>query len=140
MPQGPGVRDDSSVDEGGDVPIFYDPLISKLVTWGDTRSHALARMRRALAEYEVRGIKTTIPFFQWVLQDDDFAAGRFDTDFIDRKLGGSNGDPFRVPDAEHEEFAAIAVALAQIARRPGTGADAAEPSRWRATARMEGLR
>ena len=68
VPQGPGVRDDSGAYEGGEVPIYYDPMISKLITWGDTREHALARMRRALGEYEVRGIKTTIPFFQWVMR------------------------------------------------------------------------
>jgi acetyl-CoA carboxylase biotin carboxylase subunit len=140
VPQGPGVRDDSGVDEGGDVPIFYDPMISKLVTWGDTRSHALARMRRALAEYEVRGIKTTIPFFQWILQDEDFVAGRFDTGFIDRKLGARNGDPLRVPDPEHEELAAIAAALAHLARTPGAAVDATESSRWRATGRLDALR
>ena len=79
VPQGPGVRDDSGAYEGGEVPIFYDPMISKLITWGDTRDHALQRMRRALAEYQVRGIKTTIPFFKWILEDADFKAGRFDT-------------------------------------------------------------
>ena len=87
VPQGPGVRDDSGAYEGGEVPIFYDPMISKLITWGDNRDHALQRMRRALAEYQVRGIRTTIPFFQWILEDEDFKAGRFDTSFIDRKLG-----------------------------------------------------
>ena len=89
VPQGPGVRDDSGAYEGGEVPIFYDPMISKLITWGDTRDHALQRMRRALSEYEVRGIRTTIPFFKWILEDEDFKAGRFDTSFIDRKLGAN---------------------------------------------------
>ena len=87
VPQGPGVRDDSGAYEGGEVPIFYDPMISKLITWGDTREHAIQRMRRALGEYQVRGIRTTIPFFQWILDDEDFKAARFDTGFIDRKLG-----------------------------------------------------
>mgnify|MGYP001163410947 CR=1 FL=1 len=85
-PQGPGVRDDSGATEGLEVAIFYDPMISKLITWGDDRPQALARMRRALREYEVHGIKTTIPFFTWALDDPDFIAGRFDTSFIDRKL------------------------------------------------------
>jgi acetyl-CoA carboxylase biotin carboxylase subunit len=140
VPHGPGVRDDSGAYEGGDVPIFYDPLISKLITWGDTRADALARMRRALAEYEVRGIKTTIPFFLWVLEDEDFKAGRFDTSFIDKKLGSRNGDPLRVPGPEREELAAIAVALAQIARSAAAPGPAQEPSRWRATGRLEALR
>jgi acetyl-CoA carboxylase, biotin carboxylase subunit len=140
VPDGPGVRDDSGMYEGGEVPIFYDPMISKLAAWGETRSQALARMRRALAEYEVRGIKTTIPFFEWVLHDQDFVAGRFDTGFIDRKLGARNGDPLRVPDEEHQEFAAIAAALAQIARARETAAAPSDASRWRATGRVEALR
>jgi acetyl-CoA carboxylase, biotin carboxylase subunit len=140
VPNGPGVRDDSGMSEGGEVPIFYDPMISKLAAWGETRSQALARMRRALAEYEVRGIKTTIPFFEWVLHDEDFVAGRFDTGFIDRTLGARNGDPLRVPDEEHQEFAAIAAALAQIARAPETASAPADASRWRATGRVEALR
>ena len=88
VPQGPGVRDDSGAYEGGEVPIFYDPMISKLITWGDDRAtRASHRMRRALSEYQVRGIRTTIPFFQWILDDEDFVAARFDTSFIDRKMG-----------------------------------------------------
>jgi acetyl-CoA carboxylase biotin carboxylase subunit len=141
VPQGPGVRDDSGAVEGGEVPIYYDPMISKLITWGDTRAHALARMRRALAEYEVRGIRTTIPFFQWVLEDEDFRAGRFDTGFIDRKLGARNGQPLRQPTAEHEELAAIAAALSQLLKAPDAvpGADRAA-SRWKDAGRIDALR
>jgi acetyl/propionyl-CoA carboxylase alpha subunit len=140
VPHGPGVRDDSGAYEGGEVPIFYDPLISKLVTWGDTREHALSRMRRALAEYHVRGIKTTIPFFRWILDDEDFVAGRFDTSFIDGKLAGRNGDPLRKPAEEHHEFAAIAAAFAQIARSPGAAAAPLDASRWRSSGRLDVLR
>ena len=98
VPQGPGVRDDSGATEGLEVPIYYDPLVSKLVTWGDDRADALARMRRALAEYDVVGIRTTIPFFSWVLDDEDFLAGRIDTTFIDRKLADRNGAPFQATE------------------------------------------
>jgi acetyl-CoA carboxylase biotin carboxylase subunit len=115
-------------------------MISKLVSWGNTRADAIARMRRALSEYHVRGIKTTIPFFQWVLEDEDFIAGRFDTGFIDRKLGGRNGDPLRAPDEEHQELAAIAVALAQMAQKNVAGPAASHLGRWRSTARLEALR
>jgi acetyl-CoA carboxylase biotin carboxylase subunit len=142
VPQGPGVRDDSGAYEGGEVPIFYDPMISKLITWGDTRDHAIARMRRALREYEVRGIKTTIPFFQWVLDDADFLAARFDTGFIDRKLGERKGEPLRAAGAEDEEIAAIVAALTQViapAAEEG-GAAAAITSRWRDAGRTEALR
>jgi len=83
VPGGPGVRDDSGVYEGYDVPIHYDPLISKLVVWGATRDEAVARMRRAVSEYKVLGIQTTLPFFERVLRHPDFLAGDFDTSFVD---------------------------------------------------------
>ena len=144
VPQGPGVRDDSGAYEGGEVPIFYDPMISKLITWGESRPHAMARMRRALAEYDVRGIKTTIPFFQWVLEDEDFVAARFDTGFIDRKLAARNGVPLREPSDAHEDFAAIAAVLSQVLGTAATGPAAvdvsAPPSRWKNQARLGGLR
>ena len=140
VPHGPGVRDDSGAYEGGEVPIYYDPMISKLITWGETRRDALARMRRALAEYEVRGIKTTIPFFQWVLDDEDFVAGRFDTGFIDRKLGARNGAPLRSPTDEQYELAAIAAALAQMSRVTTAPAAVTSSSRWRDQARADGVR
>jgi acetyl-CoA carboxylase biotin carboxylase subunit len=141
VPQGPGVRDDSGAYEGGEVPIFYDPMISKLITWGDTRDHALQRMRRALAEYEVRGIKTTIPFFKWILEDEDFKAGRFDTSFIDRKLGGANGSLLQAIDRGHEDLAAIAAAVHMFTKPAVDGAAAAPaPSRWRDAGRAEALR
>ena len=63
MPAGPGIRDDSGATAGLDVPIFYDPMISKLVAWAEDRPLAIARMQRALDEYLVTGIKTTVPFF-----------------------------------------------------------------------------
>jgi acetyl-CoA carboxylase biotin carboxylase subunit len=141
VPNGPGVRDDSGAYEGGEVPIFYDPMISKLITWGETRPHALARMQRALTEYEVRGIKTTIPFFQWVLTDEDFIAGRFDTGFIDRKLRARNGQPLREPNAAQQELAAIAAALSHMtsaATAPLSGMPAPS-SRWKDRARSDAV-
>ena len=141
VPQGPGVRDDSGAYEGGEVPIFYDPMISKLITWGDSRPHALARMRRALAEYEVHGIKTTIPFFQWVLEDEDFVTAAFDTSFIDRKLGARNGAPLREPAADAQDVAAIAAALSQLLRSSASGTTVqAASSRWKDLGRQEALR
>ena len=140
VPNGPGVRDDSGAYEGGEVPIFYDPMISKLITWGDTRDHALQRMRRALDEYEVRGIRTTIPFFKWILDDADFKAGRFDTGFIDRKLG-ANGAALQKIEPEHEDLAAIAAAV-HLFTKPATNGAGAPPvsSRWKDTGRTEALR
>jgi acetyl-CoA carboxylase biotin carboxylase subunit len=139
VPQGPGVRDDSGAYEGGEVPIFYDPMISKLITWGDTRGHALARMKRALAEYEVRGIRTTIPFFQWILEDEDFTAARFDTTFIDRKMASFHS-ALQALDPAVEELAAIAAAVHLFTRATTQGVDVAPASRWQHAARMEALR
>jgi acetyl-CoA carboxylase, biotin carboxylase subunit len=86
IPGGPGVRDDSGVFEGWTVPIDYDPLLSKLAVWGEDRAQALARMRRALGEYEVAFVKTNIPFFRRVLDHPKFITGEFDTTFVDRLL------------------------------------------------------
>jgi len=84
LPHGSGVRDDGGVYEGAEVSIFYDPMISKLATYGRDRSEAIDRMRRALMEYEVGGIRTTVPFFREVMEDEDFIEGKLDTGFIPR--------------------------------------------------------
>jgi acetyl-CoA carboxylase biotin carboxylase subunit len=141
VPHGPGVRDDSGLYEGAEVPIYYDPMISKLITWAEDRPTALARMKRALAEYQVRGIRTTIPFFRWILEDEDFKAGRFDTTFIDRKLGARNGQPLAAPDEDHAVLAAIAVAVRQFtsAAVPAS-AVAPSASRWQQAARQAARR
>lgn len=83
-PSGPGVRDDSGVTENSEVSIHYDSLISKLAVWGPSRAAAIERLRRALDEYHVEGIKTTLPFFRDVVQDEEFTGGRLDTGFIAR--------------------------------------------------------
>src|SRR5262249_30961661 len=133
-------RDDSGAYEGGEVPIFYDPMISKLITWGDSRQHAMDRMRRALAEYQVRGIRTTIPFFQWILEDEDFKAAKFDTGFIDRKLGVPDRPPLQPIDAAHEDLAAIAAAVHVFTKPVANGTPAPATSRWRDAGRVEAVR
>jgi len=85
VPGGPFVRDDSGVYEGWTVPVHFDPLLSKLITWGDDRAQAIARMRRALDEYVVRGIRTNLAFHRQVLQSERFRAGEYDTGFIERE-------------------------------------------------------
>jgi acetyl-CoA carboxylase biotin carboxylase subunit len=84
VPNGPGIRDDSGVRLNSEVSIHYDPMISKLAAWGRTREEAIGRLRRALDEYEVGGIKTTLPFFRGIVRDEEFIAGRLDTGFIVR--------------------------------------------------------
>jgi acetyl-CoA carboxylase biotin carboxylase subunit len=81
---GPGVRDDTGVYSGAAVSAFYDPLIAKLIVWGEDRKSCLRRAERALAEYQVDGVATTLPFFRWVVRDRHFQAGDIDTGYIDR--------------------------------------------------------
>ncbi|MFZ3100692.1 MAG: acetyl-CoA carboxylase biotin carboxylase subunit [Desulfitobacteriaceae bacterium] len=85
-PGGFGVRVDSAVYAGYTISPFYDSLIGKLLVYGQTRSEVVARMQRALAEFDIRGVKTTIPFHQLVLADQDFQNGEFTTDFIEQKM------------------------------------------------------
>jgi acetyl-CoA carboxylase biotin carboxylase subunit len=84
VPSGPGIRDDSGVELNSEVSIHYDPLISKLAAWGRTRTESVDRLRRALDEYEVGGIKTTLPFFREIVRDEEFNSARLDTGFISR--------------------------------------------------------
>jgi acetyl-CoA carboxylase biotin carboxylase subunit len=139
VPAGPNVRDDGGVYAGSEVSIYYDPMISKLATWGRTRLEAIERMRRALAEYEVGGIKTTIPFFREVMNDEEFVAGRLDTGFIARFMQRrAEANDEAADDAERRDLARIAAALAYAEggtpsgqRQPPPPA----PSRWKTTGR-----
>jgi acetyl-CoA carboxylase biotin carboxylase subunit len=139
VPSGPGVRDDSGLTEGLEVPIFYDPMISKVITWGDDRAAALARMRRALDEYQVHGIQTTLPFFRWVLNDPDFLAGRIDTGFIDRALAARGGAPFAATGIDDPTVAAMVAALHLLLHAPPAAARPSE-SVWGRHSRLEALR
>jgi acetyl-CoA carboxylase biotin carboxylase subunit len=121
-------------------------MSSKLVAWAEDRPLAVARMQRALGEYLVTGIKTTVPFFVWLLAQPDFQSGRFHTTYLDEVLKSRNGRPFVEPDAEAEDVATIAAAL-QAVLSPGavSSSPAAAPGdafahRWKAQARTEGLR
>jgi len=82
-PLGLGVRTDGYVYEGYDIPIHYDPLISKLIVWGDTREEAISRMRRALYEYKITGVKTSIKFMERIMNNQNFIEGKYDTHFIE---------------------------------------------------------
>ncbi len=140
-PGGPGVRIDSGVDEGYEVPGYYDSLIAKLITWGRNREEAVQRMRRALTEYCVHGIKTTIPFHRRVMADAYFLRGDVDTTYIDRRF------PDR-PHAWDESKREIAVAAAvihaflqeQARPQPAISAGQSAVSLWTLAARQAGLR
>jgi acetyl-CoA carboxylase biotin carboxylase subunit len=133
-PGGPGIRDDSGVYEGYEVPIHYDPLLSKLVATGSSRADALARMRRALSEYRILGIRTTLPFFREVFEDPDFVKGDIDTGFIERK-----GRAKHPPGNRDAALVAAAIRLFRERRsaRPGPQGGAG-PNAWRAAGLREG--
>ncbi len=81
-PQGSGVRVDDGFEQGMDIPIYYDPMIAKLITWGNTREEAIERMIRAIDEYTIVGCQTTLPFCKFVMKHDAFRSGNFDTHFV----------------------------------------------------------
>lgn len=111
-PHGPGVRLESGVYEGFEVTLYYDPLISKLCVWGPDRATAIMRMKRALSEYKVMGIATSIPFHQKLLESVAFIAGHFDTNFLDERFAmDSDGEGGK------EQIAAIIAALLTHDRR-----------------------
>ncbi len=131
VPHGPGVRDDGGVYEGAEVSIYYDPMISKFAVFGKDRAQAIDRMRRALMEYEVGGIKTTLPFFREIMDDQDFIDGKLDTGFIPRFM--ERKDITEVNEAARD-MAILAAALlySKIQRNlPLKEIDGkSKPSRW----------
>jgi len=107
-PTGPGVRLESGIYAGFVVSLFYDPLLAKLVVWGETRAEAILRMRRALEEYRIGGIHTTIPFHQQVMDLTRFQGGQFDTSFVD------GPDGFRLADSPSRDLAKVAAIAAAL--------------------------
>jgi acetyl-CoA carboxylase biotin carboxylase subunit len=83
-PHGLGVRIDGYVHAGYEIPIYYDPMISKLIVWARTRESAIKRMKRALYEYKISGVKTSIKFLERIMNNPDFAAGIYNTGFIEK--------------------------------------------------------
>jgi len=139
LPQGPGVRNDNGVYAGYTVPVFYDPMLSKLICHGKTRDDAIARMRRALAEYRVEGIETTIPFFTFIMEHADFQAAKFDTGFIDRLL--SEVDLVHRPATDAQVQAAIAAAaIMAFEEAHDVKLPIDTDSRWKGIGRLEALR
>jgi acetyl-CoA carboxylase biotin carboxylase subunit len=142
-PSGPGIRRDSGMYEGWNVPMDYDPLLAKLVSYGTDRTQAIMRLERALYEYFVAGIKTNISLFQRILRDDDFQAGKLDTGYLDRLLA----KPRAAADgaATEPSIAAIAAGVFAVLDPASPGAQNGEPravvpSNWKQKGRAEALR
>jgi acetyl-CoA carboxylase, biotin carboxylase subunit len=137
LPTGPGVRIDTGMFVGFEVSTFYDPLISKLVTWGETRPQAIVRMRRALEEYRIVGVRTNISFHQAMMSTYPFIAGKYDTRFVEEQFP-------RIDEAENRELyldiaalMASLVAHGQIGSRSHVTPSPAQRSNWKWAGRSE---
>ncbi|MBI4638389.1 MAG: acetyl-CoA carboxylase biotin carboxylase subunit [Candidatus Rokubacteria bacterium] len=126
---GPWVRDDSGAYAGCTIPRFYDTLVSKLIVWGEDRPRAIDRMARALAEYRLAGVRTTLPVLRWIMADEEFREGRLSTDFLERRMPGWRGEGDRL-----RTIAILAAVLAEY-ERLGAGVSPSAPapagSAWR---------
>jgi acetyl-CoA carboxylase, biotin carboxylase subunit len=141
-PSGPGVRLDSGIYEGWNVPLEYDPLLAKLIGYGESREQAIGRVRRALEEYYVAGVRTNLPLFRRILANPDFLSGKTDTGLLDRM-------PERAPSPGSEKDQSVAAIAAAIFSAPGSpqshassneAANANPASSWKNIARSEALR
>ena len=99
-PKGNGVRVDDGFEEGMDIPIYYDPMISKLISYGSDRNEAINRMIRAITEYKIDGCETTLPFGTFVMEHDAFISGDFDTNFVKTHFKNKNLNQENKTEAE----------------------------------------
>src|SRR5258706_765268 len=139
LPQGPGVRNDNGVYSGYTVPVYYDPMLSKLICHAGTRGEAIDRMLRALREYRVDGIRTTIPFFTFLMQHPDFRTANFDTGFLDTLLQELDLQHLPASDATRDA-ALIAAAITAFEESQNVRLPQETESRCRHAGRLETLR
>jgi acetyl-CoA carboxylase biotin carboxylase subunit len=127
IPGGPGIRTDSGVYAGYEIPIHYDPLLSKVIAHGEDRESAMARMRRAVAEHRIVGVATTLPFHERLLRHDAFMAGNYDTSLVERMAD----DPSAVDEPRLDlAIAAAAIASFRACGRPNPKAAGSPQSPW----------
>lgn|SRR5574341_267788 len=138
VPTGPGVRIDTGITVGDSITPYYDSMISKLICWGEARGEALLRMRRALSEYRIMGLKTNIPFHQNLLDSTRFIAGQFDTSFVEERFS-MEGDINRRP----EIAAILATLVAHETKRQAAqvvGRNESDVSNWKRVSRWDRMR
>lgn len=130
-PSGPGVRVDDGFEEGMDIPIFYDPMLSKLIVHGKDRNEAILKMIRAIDDYKIVGVETTLDFCKFVLEHEAFVSGNFDTGFIGKYFTPASLNITQ--ESEVSELAAIAGALifGGTKTHKNTGNEAVKKSKWR---------
>ena len=136
-PQGNGVRVDDGFEQGMAIPIYYDPMIAKLITYGDSRDEAIQKMIRAIDEYQISGVQTTLGFGRFVMEHEAFRSGQFDTGFVSKYFTAEKLMP--IPDSSEAEVAAVLAAWLLEHTKPKTNGAAvgtASKSKWKAN-RME---
>jgi acetyl/propionyl-CoA carboxylase alpha subunit len=109
LPKGPGIRVDDCMEPGAEIPIYYDNMVAKLVAWGRNREEAIGRLKRAITEYKITGVETTLPFGTFVLNHPLFVEGTFDTHFINNHF---NGDMLKQENLDIPQQEALAMAAA----------------------------
>ena len=135
------MRCDGHAYEGYVIPIHYDPLITKLISWAPTRNEAINRMGRALHEYKITGIKTNIPFLERIIESEDFILGKYDTNFIEKNKECLMTRP---PQDQHIEDIALITAyvdyLKHLDQKDDSGIkDCSKESKWKSYSRKTGI-
>ncbi len=130
-PQGHGIRVDDGFEQGMAVPFYYDPMISKMICTAETRDQAIKKMIRAIEDYEITGLETTLGFCKFVMQHEAFRSGQFDTKFIEKYFTPANLQESR--DEIKEKIAAALAVLIQVKRTTVvvSPATSAPESRWK---------
>lgn len=128
-PKGNGVRVDDGFEQGMEIPIYYDPMIAKLITYGATREEAISRMIRAISEYEITGIQTTLGFGNFVMHHEAFRSGNFDTHFVSKYFKPGTD----LPQDEVEALIAAIVSIQQLNKKNATDVPATsmQENNWR---------
>jgi len=137
FPLGPGVRNDAGFYAGYDVPTIYDPLLAKLIVWAEDRDLCIARAKRSLHEYSIKGIRHNLAFHTWTLRQEEFIRGEYDTHFIDDRFKPEMLNP----TGTQQDVARIAsVIRAWLDRDRIEITDGPARGPWRWVARREGIR
>ena len=131
IPQGPGVRVDDAYREGMEIPIYYDPLIAKLITHGSDRQEAIERMKRAINDYEISGVATTLYFCNFVMNHDAFTSGKFDTHFVDNFFKPGSEPQFSEEEMKIASILAVKAYQEQSSKNSYNNIASSGVSKWR---------
>ncbi len=131
IPQGPGVRVDDGMEEGMEIPIYYDPMIAKLITHGASRAEAIARMIRAIDDYEITGVQTTLSFCKFVMKHEAFVSGNFDTHFVKNYFSPEMLDSVDEAEMELAAMLAVQAMVRSTSSQNKTAVNSIQHSKWK---------